>query len=89
MAGYAKTMEALRKVGSLAGEDRFVTANTPSGSRIMSKDMAIARKGELTKDPTWTKRYNAGDGEATREMLALNQIISGQTLADADLARHR
>ena len=87
--GYAGTMEAMLKVGMISGEAKFVTPNTPSGQRIMSKDMAVARVQELKRDTEWAKRYMNGDAEAKREMVALNQIISGQTLTDADLARNR
>lgn len=88
VAGYAKTMEALRRVGVLSGEDKFQMAPGPTGdSRIMTKDMAIARRQELMGDKTWVQKYSAGDTEAIRNMTHLNELISGQTLADANIRR--
>lgn len=88
VAGYAKTMEALRRVGSLSGEDKFVTNTSPVGdTRILTKDMAIAKKAEYMNDQEWVKKYSKGDTEAMRQMTYLNEIISGQSLADANVRR--
>ncbi len=88
VAGYAKTMEALRRVGSLSGEDKFVTNTGPVGdTRILTKDMAVAKKQEYMNDQEWVKRYSKGDTEAMRQMTYLNEIISGQSLADANIKR--
>lgn len=73
--GYAKVMEMFRTIGTKIGEDKFVVA--PNGSPgVMTRDQAVAKKGELMKDEAWVARYNKGDREAYREMLSLNTIIS-------------
>lgn len=76
--GYAKTMEALRRVGELAGEARFVNSSNPAfNDGIMTREQAQDRKSTLMKDEAWVNRYNSGDAAAAKEMLALNTIIVG------------
>lgn len=80
--GYDKVMEMFRVLGVQMGEARFVANGSPGSPAggVMSKDQAVARKAELSKDQAWTTRYLNGDAEAKREMLALNTIItSGQS----------
>lgn len=74
-AGYAKTMEAFRKVGELAGEARFV--NSDAGNGVMTREQAMSRKAELMNDKAWAASYLDGDAAKNREMMALNTLIVG------------
>lgn len=74
VTGYAKTMEALRRVGVMSGEANFVSGDG-KGNGVMTRDQAIARKAELEQDTAWVKSYLDGDVAKGREMLALNTII--------------
>jgi hypothetical protein len=77
VAGYSGIMEAMRQVGVLAGEHKFVQdPNKPAGG-VMTKEEAIAKKAELMSNAVWTAKYTGGDKACLREMLALNTIISG------------
>lgn len=75
-SGYYVTMEALRKIGVATGEARFISNDNNNNGNVMTKDGAIARKGELMRDNDWTKKYLAGDVNAVREMTNLNTIIT-------------
>lgn len=85
VAGYAKTMEALRKVGELAGEARFVNGNPNVNGGVMTREQAVARKAELMRDTAWTKRYLDGGAAEGREMTALNTLIVGD---DTEMSRY-
>ena len=75
--GYAKTMEALRRVGVAAGEDIFVrNNNTNLNNGVMTVDQAKASKAELAADPVFRKNYLAGGAEEKRKMAALDTIIA-------------
>lgn len=74
--GYAKVMEMFRQIGSKIGEDKFISSNT-SGTGMLTKDMALARVGELKADKQWVTKYLAGDAQAKREMQSLMTIIAG------------
>lgn len=77
--GYAKVMEAMRRVGELNGEAKFVgSGNGPGGNGgIMTRDQAVARKAELMNDTGWVTRYTSGDTTANRELSDLLKIIVG------------
>ena len=76
VVGYAKTMEMFRNIGSKIGEAKFIGGdqNKPG---IMSREQAIAKKGELMADTEWVKRYTAGGMKSAefRELEALLTII--------------
>lgn len=76
--GYAATMEAFRKVGALAGEDKFM-GNGGSGGNpgAMTKEQAKARVEELKADTDWVTRYMNGGAAEKRDMGALSAIIAG------------
>jgi hypothetical protein len=78
-AGYAKTMEALRRVGQMNGEDKYIAGTVPAGAGVMTRDQAYARKAELMRDSAFTTRLMAGDAQAQREMLNLNMVITGSS----------
>lgn len=82
VSGYAKTMEALRRVGELSGEGRFV--NSEAGNGTMTREQAMSRKTELMSDQAWVKSYLDGDVAKNREMMALNTLIVGD---DTDSSR--
>lgn len=74
-AGYAKTMEAMRRVGELSGEAKFVNdPNNPTG--VMTREQAMAQKSTLMADTAWVTRYLAGGAAEVREMTALNIILT-------------
>jgi hypothetical protein len=74
-AGYAKTMDFLRDIGTRIGEDKFVSGGA-SGHRVMTKDQASEQLATLKADTAWTKRYMAGGADEGRQMAALMAIIS-------------
>lgn len=75
--GYGKTMNFFLALGQKMGEDKFVTSNTPDGSKIMTKEQASAKIGELQADPEWRKRYLAG-GETSKEWKEFNALLQIQ-----------
>lgn len=77
VVGYAKTMEALRKVGEISGEARFISGSGQTADGIMTREQAVARKAELMADSLWTKKYMDGDAAAGREMTSLLTLIVG------------
>lgn len=81
--GYAKTMEALRRVGELGREAPFVQGGAVNGLQPTA-EAAQARKASLEKDVAWVKRYTSGDTQARDEMRQLNAQINGY---DADAFR--
>jgi hypothetical protein len=76
VVGYAKVMEAFRRVGALSGEDKFFDGG-PNNPGTMTREQAVARKAELQRDAEWSKRYLAGGSAEGREMQALITIIAG------------
>lgn len=86
VVGYAKIMEALRSVGELTGEAKFIGGGQgPNGAGgLMTREQAANRKSELMKDGVWVKKYMDGDTASVREMTALNTIIVGD---DTDESR--
>lgn len=83
VAGYAKTMEALRKVGEISGEAKFIGGSGMSEGGLMTREQAVGRKAELMQDSAWTTKYLNGDAAAGREMLALNTLIVGDDTAES------
>jgi hypothetical protein len=77
VVGYAKTMEALRKVGEISGEAKFIQGNGMTRDGIMTREQATARKAELMADKVWTEKYMNGDAAANREMTSLLTLIVG------------
>jgi hypothetical protein len=75
VAGYAKTMEALRRIGAGTTEDTFVDKG--AGGSPVTAAGAVARKAELMADPAWAGRYLAGGAAEKREMDNLLLLISG------------
>jgi hypothetical protein len=76
VAGFAKTMEAFRRVGALSGEDKFVRGTNPASNGVMTREQAVSRKKDLMNDTMWKDRYLKGDTAAVREMTELNTMIS-------------
>lgn len=80
--GYSKVMEMFRQIGARIGEDKYVTGGSGAGANgVMTREQAMAKKGELMKDTAWAGRYMAGGAPEAREMTALNTLIVGTTRA--------
>lgn len=73
-AGTIAVMEAMLKIGSAIGEDKFVTS--PVTGNVMSREQAVARKAELMKDADFAQRLAKQDATAWKEMTDLNRIIT-------------
>ncbi len=76
-AGYAKTMEAFRRVGVLNKEDQYVAGSVPGHAGVMTREQATQRLAELKRDPVWSSKLMAGDQAAGREFANLSLVISG------------
>lgn len=76
-SGYAKTMEALRRVGVMNKEDQYVAGSVPGGNGVMTRDQAVQRMAQLKADPVWSTKLLAGDQAAGREFSNLSLVISG------------
>lgn len=76
-AGYAKTMEALRRVGTMNKEGEFVSGSVPGSQGVMTQQQAVARMAELKRDPAWRDRLLAGDATAGREFASLTVAMTG------------
>lgn len=77
--GYDRVMDLFLRIGQSTGEAKYVQGG-PGGDnqgRNMTREQAIARKGDLMKDMGWTKRWGEGGVAEQREMLSLNMLISG------------
>jgi hypothetical protein len=75
VVGYAKIMEALRQVGELAGEAKFIGSGTgPGGSGNLTREQAVARIAELKGDANFAKRYFDGGAPERREMDSLHAV---------------
>jgi hypothetical protein len=81
VVGYAKVMEAMRRVGESTSEARFVQNQNPANPGTFTREQAVARKNELMADAAWNQRYlNGGTGSKEfREMQGLLSIITGET----------
>lgn len=73
--GYAKTMEALRRVGQLSGEAKWIQGGGPDNS-VMTREQALDAKQKLMSDTAFVTRYNNGDVVAYAEMKALDILIT-------------
>lgn len=83
IAGYAKCMEALRKVGEISGEAKFISGSGMTKDGLMTREQATARKAELMADKAWTDKYLAGDAAANREMTSLLTLIVGDDTSES------
>lgn len=74
--GYAAVMKMFQKIGTAIGEDKFVSnGNTGLNNGVMTREQAVARKGELMADQDWVKRYQAG-GTASKEFRELQGLLT-------------
>lgn len=79
--GYDKIMEMFRAIGAKTGEDKYVTSGAPGAQGgVMTREQAVAKKGELMADPVWKKAYLSGGMQSKefREMQALEILIVGR-----------
>ena len=79
VVGYAKVMEAMRRVGEALGEHKYVAGQGGTQGGVMTMEQAQVRKRELMNDATWRDSYLKGDNSKVREMTALNTIIASAT----------
>jgi hypothetical protein len=78
VVGYDRIMEMFRNIGTKIGEDKFVqSGNSAVNNGVMTREQAVASKAELMRDEVWREAYLKGDVAKGRQMLALNQIITG------------
>jgi hypothetical protein len=75
-AGYAKTMEALRRVGAASAEDTFVRGNKDVNDGVMTAEQASEKLAQLKADEVWRQRYLNGGVAEMREFQVLTKIIS-------------
>lgn len=76
--GYVPTMQMFLAIGQKIGEDRFVTSETGRATGgVLTREQAVARMAELSKDRAWGAKWMAGDKDAVREKNALDLIIAG------------
>lgn len=75
--GYAKTMQAILKIGRAMGEDKFVqgggNGDTPMDG-TSAKEMLDTKMG----DTAWVARFNAGDATALKEFDTLTRLQQKQ-----------
>jgi hypothetical protein len=77
---YGTVMESLRKIGVSMGEAALVgNAGMAGGgqNRIMTREQAMARKGELMSDQDWRSRWLKADKDALTEIQNLDRLIVG------------
>ncbi len=77
VAGYATTMETMRKLGVAMGESRVIQGQQPGNTSgaAMSADQATARIADLKNDSAWLKSWANGGVEQKRELEQLTGII--------------
>lgn len=75
--GYAKVMEAMRRVGVLNKEDAFVAGSGSTSGGVMTREQAISRMAELSADKAFSAKLIAGDAESGRQWKALQIIRAG------------
>lgn len=75
--GYDGVMEAMRKIGANTREDMFVERGASGTGDVTTREGAVARKAELMADKAWGQRWLNGGQIEAREMLRLEQLITG------------
>lgn len=75
---YSKTMEALRRVGAMSSEDRFVDGGTGTTGPATAEG-AVARLAQLQSNPEWGKKLLSNDPAARAEFDQLTRQITGVT----------
>jgi hypothetical protein len=76
-SGYAKTMEAMRRIGAMNGEDKYVAGSVPGNAGVMTREQAVNQMEALKRDPVWRDKLLKGDHEAGRQFASLSLVISG------------
>jgi hypothetical protein len=75
--GYDGVMEHFRKIGMNTREDTFVERGASGTGDVTTREGAVARKAELMADKAWGQRWLNGGQLEAREMLRLEQLITG------------
>jgi hypothetical protein len=77
LAGYEKTMEALRRVGAMGSEADYKGGDGGNDNGVMTVEQATAKLSELKIDSDWMKRYFDGGATEKRLFEQLTMIIAG------------
>jgi len=77
VVGYAKVMEAMRKVGVMNKEDAYISGQGSTSGGVMTREQAHARMAELKADKSFATKLLAGDADANRQWKSLQVIIAG------------
>jgi len=81
VAGYSKTMEAMRSLGVAMGEARVIQGQGPQQTGAMSADQASARLADLKNDSAWVKAWSEGGAEQKREFEQLVRVVTQAKMA--------
>lgn len=76
VVGGEKVAQALLQIGLKTGEDRFVTNQNPANPGTFTREQAVSQKADLMRDKGFTDRLLAGDVDANKQMMSLNEIIT-------------
>lgn len=76
-AEYMSFMDRLRAFAGKMGEAELLRGERGDQSRTLSREEAIARREELSRDQDFVRRYIGGDANAVKEMDNLARVIVG------------
>lgn len=74
--GTAKFNKLWAGIGSTMGEAAFVDGASVAAPGQMTPEAALVRRGQLTNDSEWFKRYQAGDVKAINEWNAITTVLN-------------
>lgn len=74
--GTAKFNKLWAGIGSTMGEAAFVDGGAQTAPGQMTPEAALVRRGQLTNDAEWFKRYQSGDVKAVNEWNAVTSVLN-------------
>jgi len=74
--GTAKFNKLWAGIGSTMGEAAFVDGASVAAPGQMTPEAALVRRGQLTNDAEWFKRFQAGDMKAVNEWNAVTSVLN-------------
>lgn len=74
--GTAKFNKLWAGIGSTMGEAAFVDGAANVAPGAMTPEAALVRRGQLTNDAEWFKRFQAGDVKAVNEWNAVTTVLN-------------
>lgn len=77
LTGYVGIMKALHKAGVINREPNGLVTNGGNNGGAMTREQAIARKGDLMRDTAWVARYHSNGATERAEMNNLIRIETG------------